>query len=128
MSRERLDKILSEAAASSRKASAALIRGGKVSVNGITILDPAEKIDPVRDLIQLNGQALRLIRNIVYMLNKPEGFLSAAEDPSQRTAADLIRPEDRPKTLFPVGRLDKDVTGLLLLTDDGAYCHRVISP
>ena len=128
MASERLDKILSEAAGCSRKEAAAYIRGGKVTVGGKTVRDPSARIDPGSDELCLNGQVKKLIRNVVYMLNKPEGILTATEDPSEKTVLDLIRPEDRPKSLFPAGRLDKDVTGLVLLTDDGTYCHRVISP
>lgn len=128
MGRERLDKVLSEAAGCSRKEAAAYIRGGKVSVGEKILRDPSAKIDPGLDELRLNGQVKRLLRNVVYMLNKPEGILTATEDPSEKTVLDLIRPEDRPKSLFPAGRLDKDVTGLVLLTDDGIYCHRIISP
>ena len=128
MAADRLDKIIADGTAYSRREAGRLIREGKLMVDGVLCRRPEEKADPFLQEIRLAGALIRPLIGVTYMMNKPEGVLSATEDARERTVLDLIRPADRPKELFPAGRLDKDVSGLLILTDDGALCHRIISP
>ncbi|MFU0831971.1 MAG: Pseudouridine synthase [Oscillospiraceae bacterium] len=128
MSVERLDKILSSQNLGSRKEVGALIRAGRAAVNGVTARHPAQKADPESDVITIDGKILNFKKNIYLMLNKPAGVLSASRDPHARTVVDLLPPELRRRGIFPAGRLDKDTRGLLILTDDGDFAHRMLSP
>lgn len=104
-----------------------MIREGRVCVDGVAVRSPETKIDPA-SAVTVDGEALRYSKHHYYMMNKPAGVLSATEDGAQRTVLDLVTPQMRRMGLFPVGRLDRDTRGLLLLTDDGDFAHRVISP
>lgn len=128
MSLMRLDKLLGECTEHSRSSLSKLIKNGAVSVNGVTVTVPELKLNPEETEITLFGKMVEYKRFYYFMLNKPEGLLSASEDKKQKTVIDLFPPELRKRGLFPVGRLDKDTTGLLLITDDGAFAHKVISP
>ena len=97
-------------------------------VNGAAVNAPEHKLDPERDTVVLDGKPLSYVKFRYFMLDKPPGVLSATEDRRQKTVLDLLPPELRALELFPVGRLDKDTSGLLLLTNDGDFAHRVISP
>lgn len=120
---ERLDKRLS-AAGYSRKEATALIRAGRVSVNGMTVTAPEEKVD---GSVTVDGEPLA--EGFLYlMLHKPAGVVCATGDGREKTVLDLLPAEYRKRKVFPVGRLDKDVTGLVLLTDDGPLGHRLTSP
>lgn len=122
---ERLDKRLS-AAGYGRREARELIRAGRVTAAGRVVLSPEEKL-PGEAVIRVDGKALD--EGFVYlMLHKPAGVVSATRDGREKTVLDLLPPELGRRELFPVGRLDKDVTGLLLLTDDGALAHRLLSP
>ena len=124
----RLDKVLSELGVASRRELKQIIRSGRVSVNGQTVTEPEKHIDPEKDELCLDGAALRLRRFRYFMMDKPAGVLSVTEDRKQQTVLDLLPPELKRLGLFPVGRLDKDTGGLLILTNDGDFAHRVISP
>ena len=124
----RLDKVLSELGVASRRELKQMIRSGRVSVNGQTVTEPEKHIDPEKDELCLDGAALRLRRFRYFMMDKPAGVLSVTEDRKQQTVLDLLPPELKRLGLFPVGRLDKDTGGLLILTNDGGFAHRVISP
>ena len=124
----RLDKVLSELGVASRRELKQIIRSGRVSVNGQTVTEPEKHIDPDTDEICLDGASLRLRRLRYFMMDKPAGVLSVTEDRKQQTVLDLLPPELKRLELFPVGRLDKDTEGLLILTNDGDFAHRVISP
>lgn len=124
----RLDKYLADTGAATRREAKLLIRAGRVTVNGVAACAPEEKVDPASALICVDGAPLRYSRYRYYMMDKPPGVLTATEDSEQRTVLDLLPPELRRFGLVPAGRLDKDTTGMLLLTDDGDYVHRVISP
>ena len=124
----RLDKLLSECGVASRKEIRQLIKSGRVSVDGAAASSPEMKLDPHKALVCLDGTKIEYAKYHYYMLNKPAGVLSATDDGRQKTVLDLVTPEMRKMGLFPVGRLDKDTTGLLLLTNDGDFAHRVISP
>ena len=124
----RLDKYLCDLTAASRREARERIRAGRVRVDGRTVTAPETKLDPLSALVTLDGESLVWAAHRYYMLNKPTGVLTATEDRRQRTVLDLLPPELRAQGLFPVGRLDRDTRGLLLLTDDGDFAHRVISP
>ena len=123
----RLDKLLADSGHFTRSEARNAIRAGRVRVNGAVVRKPEQKFDS-EDEILADGALLNCAARRYFMLNKPEGVLSATDDPRQRTVLDLLTPEIRRLGLFPVGRLDKDTTGLLLLTNDGDFAHRVISP
>lgn len=127
MSEMRLDKLLSETTAYTRSQLKQIIKSGRVSVNGTAVTVPETKLDPTGALIELDGERVSYAKFHYFMLNKPAGILSATDDKKQKTVIDLF-PEEMRRRLFPVGRLDKDTTGLLLVTDDGDFAHRVISP
>ena len=125
---ERLDKFLAAQGKGTRKEVGRLIRSGAVAVDGVPVRDPAAKVDPSRQTVAVGGSPILWQEHLYIMMNKPAGVLSATEDRRQKTVLDL-RPEDlRRRGLFPAGRLDKDTTGLLLITDDGDLAHRMLSP
>ena len=124
----RLDKYLSDMGIASRRELKAMIKDGRLSVDMQTVTVPEYKLDPDTADVRLDGEALRYSKYRYYMMYKPEGVVTATEDNRQGTVLDLVSPEMRRMGLFPVGRLDKDTSGLLLLTNDGDFAHRVISP
>ena len=123
----RLDKLLTQSGLYSRSEARELIRSGRVSVDGETLRRP--EVKAAEDAaVFVDGEEVNCSLCRYFMLNKPAGVLSATDDRSQPTVLDLLTREIRALGLFPVGRLDKDTTGLLLLTNDGGFAHRVISP
>ena len=122
----RLDKYLSEQNMGTRSQVKEAIRKGLVTVNHAICVRPEEKVDEERDLICIRGERVAYQRFSYYMLNKPAGVVSATRDRRERTVLELVDAGGR--ELFPVGRLDRDTTGLLLLTDDGELAHRLLSP
>ena len=125
---ERLDKLLAATGRWSRREAKALVREGRVLVDGVPALRAEDKVDPDRSTVLVDGGDIGYARHVYVMLHKPAGVLSATEDPRQETVLDLLPPELKKRGLFPVGRLDKDTEGLLLLTDDGDLAHRLLSP
>ncbi len=125
---ERLDKLLASTGRWSRREAKQLIKESRVLVDGSPARSGEDKADPDGAAILVDGAPLALRRHTYVMLHKPAGVLSATEDPRQETVLDLLPPELRRLGLFPVGRLDKDTEGLLLLTDDGELAHRLLSP
>ena len=125
---ERLDKLLTSTGRWSRSEAKRLVKEGRVLVNGHLAASPEEKYDPETVSLAVNGEAVPLRRFVYVMLHKPAGVLSATEDGRGKTVLELLPPEYRKRGLFPVGRLDKDTEGLLLLTDDGALAHELLSP
>ncbi len=128
MGEKRLDRILSELGVASRRELRQIIRSGRVRVDGIAATNPERRIDPERCAISLDGAPLVYRRFRYFMMDKPEGVLSVTEDRRQQTVLSLLPAPLQRLGLFPVGRLDKDTSGLLLLTNDGDFAHRVISP
>ena len=128
MEKQRLDKLIASSGKWSRREVKELIRQGRVSVNGAAATSPEEKADPQSDCIQVNGQTLLYREYTWIMLNKPAGYLSARTDSRAPTVLDLLPRELQRQGLFPVGRLDKDTEGLLLLTNDGALAHNLLAP
>ena len=124
----RLDKYLCETGFGTRSQVKDLLKKGQVMVNGEVVKKPELKIIETTDQILCQGKKASYQKNIYLMLHKPAGVVSATEDSREKTVLDLVRPEDRKNGLFPVGRLDKDTEGLLLLTDDGELAHRLLSP
>ena len=127
MPRMRLDKLLSHLNCGSRREVQAMIRSGRVTVDGVMETDPAAKVDPDAAQVALDGQAQRYRAQRYYMLNKPSGVITASRDERHDTVLDLF-PEEERRGLFAVGRLDKDTEGLLIITDDGALSHALMSP
>lgn len=125
---ERLDKIIANSGTLSRKEVHRLIKSGAVSVNGITTKDRGFCIDPETAEIKINGQAVSLEKYVYIMLNKPEGVVSATKDPTEKTVVDLVPAELKKKNLFPAGRLDRNTTGFVLITDNGDFAHKILSP
>ena len=125
---ERLDKFLCDSGAGTRSQVKAVVKAGRVSVDGTSERDPGRKIDPQTQRVTLDGAALGGWRRVVVMLNKPAGFVTATEDASQPTVMELLPPELKRLEVKPVGRLDKETEGLLLFTNDGDLLHRLISP
>ena len=125
---ERLDKIIANSGTLSRKEVHRLIKSGAVSVNGITTKDRGFCIDPETAEIKINGQAVSLEKYVYIMLNKPEGVVSATTDPTEKTVVDLVPTEFKKKNLFPAGRLDRNTTGFVLITDNGDFAHKILSP
>lgn len=105
-----------------------LIRGGGVTVDGAAVRDPSAKCDPERQALTVGGRPLGYKKHLYVMLNKPAGILCVSRDPKAATVVDLLPPALRRRGMFPAGRLDKDTHGLVLLTDDGDYAHRMLSP
>ena len=125
---ERIDKLLSATGRWSRKEVKELVRQGRVLADGRIVQKPEEKADPAAVCLTVDGAEVDCAPFVYVMLYKPAGLLSATEDKNQSTVLDLLPPELKKRGLFPVGRLDKDTTGLLLLTDDGALAHKLLSP
>ena len=128
MALNRLDKLLADSGRFTRSEARGAIRAGRVTVDAAAVRKPEEKFDAEHVVIRVDGEAINCAAVRYFMLYKPAGVLSATDDPSCATVLDLLPPELRRLGLFPVGRLDKDTTGLLLLTNDGDFAHRVISP
>ena len=125
---ERLDKILASTGRWSRREVKDLVRQGRVQAGGMPAARPEDKFDPAQDEISVDGQVVDCAPFVYVLMNKPAGLLSATEDRRQRTVLDLLPEHLRRRGLFPVGRLDKDTVGLLLLTDDGPLAHELLSP
>lgn len=125
---ERLDKVIANRGVASRREVKALVRQGRVLVDGVPATAPDMKVAAETAVITVDGMTLGSERHIYLLLHKPAGVLTATEDKRQPTVLDLIPQEWRRRDLAPVGRLDKDTEGLLLLTDDGELTHRLLSP
>lgn len=124
---ERLDKLLAATGRWSRKEVKDLVRQGRVTARGMVVARPEEKYD-LTDDIRVDGEPVCCQKYTYLMMNKPGGWLSATEDKRQQTVLDLLPEHYQKQGLFPVGRLDKDTEGLLLLTNDGELAHRLLAP
>lgn len=125
---QRLDKLLAHAGFGTRSGIKLLVKQGAVQVNGRTVKDSGIQVNPGTDEITVDGERVHYKEFVYLMLNKPPGVISATEDLRDKTVLDLIGPDYAHYDLFPVGRLDKDTEGLLLLTNDGKLAHELLSP
>lgn len=125
---ERLDKIVASTGLWSRKDAKILAKKGLIKVNGTVVKSPDIKVNPQEDTIIVDGKELSYNKNLWLMLNKPAGYVTATTDAREKTVMELLPRSMAKRNLFPVGRLDKDTEGLLLLTNDGAAAHRLLSP
>lgn len=128
MKPERLDKVLAGQSTWSRRDVREWVKKGLVTVNGTPARDPGQKIDQETDRVAVGGREVTLRRHLTLMMNKPAGVVSASRDDGCPTVVDLVPPELRRPGLFPAGRLDKDTTGMVIITDDGVLAHRILSP
>ena len=125
---ERIDKIIGNQTEYSRKDIKKLILQKRVKLNGELVLKSDIKIDPKIDVILIDGNEINVTENVYLILNKPAGYISATEDRSQKTVLDLIDSKYAHRELFPAGRLDKDTTGMMIITDDGQFAHNILAP
>ena len=125
---DRLDKIICSQTTLTRTEAGRLIKIGRVTVDGKVCKQASTKWDPSAHEIVVDGKRLGYAETVYWMLNKPAGILCVSRDPKQPTVVDLLPPEAQRKGLFPAGRLDKDTHGLVLITDDGAFAHAMLSP
>ena len=125
---ERIDKIISSQTHYTRKDVKSLIGSKQVMVNGNVINKSDFKVNPDIDLIEVSGEMLKIKKYVYLILNKPKGYVSATVDKADRTVLDLVPFEYSHRELFPAGRLDKDTTGLMIITDDGNFAHNILSP
>lgn len=128
MAAERLDKLLASTGHWSRKEVKEMVRCGRVLADGVAVRRPEDKFDPQLVCLTVDGAEVDCAPHVYLLMNKPDGLLSATEDRNQKTVVDLLPAHLRKRGLFPVGRLDKDTVGLLLLTDDGDMAHELLSP
>lgn len=127
MKKERLDKLIASQGLLSRNDVKNMVKRGEVSVNGVVVRDSAYKVS-YEDNIKIKGESVSQTKFTYIMLNKPKGVVSASEDKRDKTVVDILPDELKRKNLFPAGRLDKDTTGFSLITDDGDFAHRILSP
>ncbi len=125
--KERLDKIIANQGLASRNEVKAMVRRGEIILNGVVVKDSAVKAS-YSDEILVNGQAINQTKYTYIMLNKPQGVVSASNDKRDKTVVDILPEELKRKNLFPAGRLDKDTVGFCLITDDGDFAHKILSP
>ncbi|ADC87268.1 rRNA pseudouridine synthase [Staphylococcus lugdunensis] len=123
----RLDKFLAHMGQGTRTEVKQSLKKGNVTVNGKVEKSAKTQIDPHHDVVQIHGHQIDYVETVYLMLNKPKGYISATEDPKQATVIDLIK-DYKYLDLFPVGRLDKDTEGLLLITNDGQFSHNLMNP
>ena len=124
----RLDKFLVSQGVGTRKEVQSLVKSGTVTVDGVVVKKSDLKIDENSSSVAVNGKEISYMEYVYIVMNKPQGCVSATEDNRETTVIDLLPKELRRKGLFPAGRLDKDTTGLLIITDDGDFAHKMLSP
>ncbi len=124
----RIDKVLSELGMATRRESSALAKRGAILVDGVPVRDASVHIDPEKQILTVSGRKITYRRFTYVMLNKPEGYVSATEDSKLPVVTELLPSEYRRMELFPVGRLDRDTVGLMILTNDGPLAHSLLSP
>lgn len=128
MAMERIDKLIASQGLYSRSDVKYLVNRKRVAVDGRVVTSASQKADPEKNEITLDGKPFLVKKQIYLMLNKPKGYVSATEDKKQQTVLELVPPEWKGREIFPAGRLDKDTTGLMILTDDGVLAHNILSP
>lgn len=124
----RIDKFLVSQNICTRKEAQKLVRKGLVKIDGEIIKKPETKLDPNVNKVTVDGKDIFYQEYVYIIMNKPKGYISASNDKNAETVVDLVPKEMKRKNLFPAGRLDKDTTGMLIITDDGDFAHRMLSP
>lgn len=124
----RIDKFLVSQNICTRKEAQKLVRKGLVKIDGEIIKKPETKLDPNVNKVTVDGKDISYQEYVYIIMNKPKGYISASNDKNAETVVDLVPKEMKRKNLFPAGRLDKDTTGMLIITDDGDFAHRMLSP
>ena len=125
---ERLDKVVSNYTSFSRREVKDLIKKKRIKVNDIFAARPEQKVDEEKDVIKIDEDILTIKKYVYIVMNKPKGYITATRDNNQETVIDLLDEDYLIYDIFPVGRLDKDTTGLLILTNDGTFSHEIVSP
>lgn len=127
---ERIDKIISNEMNVARSDAKSLIKSGKVFVNGECEKSPSRKLDEEKDILNVSGKEIKFRKFVYIMMNKPKGVISSTDGrkTNEKTVIDILPEEMKRKNLFPAGRLDKNTTGFVLITDDGEFAHRILSP
>lgn len=125
---ERLDKIVATALQISRKDAISLIKSGRVNENGVALKDAKKKLDENTAELFLDENRIYYYKYVYIMMNKPKGIISASDGKGDKSVIDILPAEMKRKNLFPAGRLDKDTTGFILITDDGEFAHSILSP
>ncbi|MEZ3420938.1 MAG: 16S rRNA pseudouridine(516) synthase [Eubacterium sp.] len=127
---ERIDKIISTELNIARTGARELIKSGKVFLNGVPVKSASLKINEESDILNIGGKEIRFRKYVYIMMNKPEGVISSTDGrkTAEKTVIDILPDEMKRKNLFPAGRLDKNTTGFVLITDDGNFAHRILSP
>ncbi|WP_035054096.1 pseudouridine synthase [Carnobacterium pleistocenium] len=124
----RLDKLLANMGFGTRKTVKDVLKSKEVTVNGLVEKEGKKQVNPEKDAIAVSGEAIQYQEFVYFMLHKPQGVVSATTDNVHKTVIDLLQPQDQSRDPFPVGRLDKDTEGLLILTNDGTLAHNLLSP
>ncbi len=124
----RIDKLLSEMGICSRTECKKAAKAGKICVDGVPVKAADMHVDPEKSTVTYFGGTVKYKKFTYIMLNKPEGYISATDDPREKTVLELLGEREQRLGLFPCGRLDKNTLGLLILTNDGELCHRLLSP
>ena len=125
---DRIDKIIASQGLYSRSDVKYLVSRKRVAIDGEVVRSSSQKADPEKNVITIDGKPLTVKKQIYLMLHKPKGYVSATEDKEHQTVLALVPPEWKGRDLFPAGRLDKDTTGLMIITDDGVLAHNILSP
>ena len=127
---ERIDKIISKELNIGRNDAKSLIKSGKVFLNGDAVKSSSEKLDEEKDVLTVGGKVIYFRRFVYIMMNKPKGVISSTDGrkTAEKTVIDILPEDMKRKNLFPAGRLDKNTTGFVLITDDGEFAHRILSP
>jgi len=128
MAMERIDKIIASQGLYSRSDVKYMVNRKRITVDGKVVTSASQKADVEKNEILLDGKPFVVKKQIYLMLNKPKGYVSATEDKKQQTVLELVPAELKGRDIFPAGRLDKDTTGLMILTDDGVLAHNILSP
>ena len=125
---ERIDKIIASQGKYSRSDVKGLVAKRRVMVDGKVVKSASEKADPVSSCISIDGVEITVKKHVYLMLNKPKGYVSATEDKEHQTVLELVPEDYAGRELFPAGRLDRDTTGLMIITDDGVMAHNILAP
>lgn len=128
MALQRTDKILSSQNIAGRSEIKSMIKSGRITADGRVVKRPEEKYDPDKTQFAVDGEIIYFKKNLYIMMNKPQGVLSASKDRYEKTVIDLLPENLKRKDLFPAGRLDKNTEGFILITNDGALAHKMLSP